>query len=338
MPWEIFSGTGTPRPADTGAEPGPAWRAIPPPPPWRRGAGSGAAPAPFLATPELVEAVNAALHLRRPLLLTGPPGSGKSSVIDLIAEELALGPVLRWHVTSKSALRDALFDYDALGRLQATQVADAGADAQNRQAGTIRPTHHPKVEDYVTLGPLGTALASPDQPRAVLIDEIDKSDLDLHGDLLNVLEHGEFDIPPLQRDGGDGGREAATIRQVRGADRAEYPVSGGVVRTQHFPVIVLTSNGDRTFPAPFLRRCIQFHMPTPTADFLAAVVGAHLGSAAAERERALIHQFRERLSDGHGLAMDQLLNIVYLTTGDAAPRSDQRARLEQLLLADLGDR
>src|SRR5690348_3481998 len=112
MPWNIFTGSGAPTAPD-------AWRQIPAPPPWRNRAAEETR---FVTTPELLEAVNAALHLRRPLLLTGPPGSGKSTLASVIAAELDLGEPLEWHVTSRSTLTDALYQYDALGRLHATQA------------------------------------------------------------------------------------------------------------------------------------------------------------------------------------------------------------------------
>ena len=83
----------------------------------------------------LADAVNAALHLRRPLLLSGGPGSGKSTLVDLIAAELELGSVLRWHITSKSTLNDGLYEYDALGRLHATQRPQPWASTLARAAG-----------------------------------------------------------------------------------------------------------------------------------------------------------------------------------------------------------
>ena len=244
MPWEIFTGTGVPHFAE-------AWRQIPDPPPWRERA---TAERRFVVSAELLEAVNTALHLRRPLLLTGPPGSGKSMLAGVIAAELELGRLLEWHVTSRSTLTDALYEYDALGRLHATQAISAASSGEADA-----------VQNFVTLGPLGTALASRGRPRAVLIDEIDKSDLDLPGDLLHVLELGEFEIPPLVRAAGStyGSPGIGPSYKVRGADRANYEVIGGIVRRIHLPVIVMTSNGERAFPPPFLRRCVRFEMPTP---------------------------------------------------------------------------
>jgi MoxR-like ATPase len=318
MVWDIFTGTGVPNAAE-------AWRQIPSPPPWRERA---TAENRFVASPELLEAVNTALHLRRPLLLTGPPGSGKSMLAGVIAAELRLGRLLEWHVTSRSTLTDALYEYDALGRLHATQARSA-AGSDEAEA----------VEEFVTLGPLGTALASQDRPRAVLIDEIDKSDLDLPGDLLHVLELGEFDIPPLVRAVGSthGPPGIAPLYMVRGADRANYEVTGGVVRRTHLPVVVMTSNGERAFPPPFLRRCVRFEMPTPSESFLEEVVTAHLGGVAVQQQ-AIIHDFAARLIEGQNLALDQLLGLIYLVTGEAAPGTEARARVERILLEELSGR
>ena len=184
--WKIYTGAG---------EPSGRIHGLPDPPPWRtydgkvpdrdrtieRNAESNGAK--FKARPDVIEAVNAALHLRRPLMLTGRPGSGKSMLIESVARELMLGRVLRWHVTSSSTLNEALYRYDAIGRLQELQLTNQA----------------PKITDYLTLGPLGTALLPTHTPRALLIDEIDKADIDLPNDLLNVFERGEFDIPELAR-------------------------------------------------------------------------------------------------------------------------------------------
>jgi MoxR-like ATPase len=316
MSWELFTGDGIPhraRPEEA------AWKQIPPLRPWRQRA---AGEAPVFDMPDgLADAVNAALHLRRPLLLSGGPGSGKSTLVDLIAAELELGTVLRWHITSKSTLTEGLYEYDALGRLHATQTADQQEGASSTA-----------LENFVTLGPLGTALAAK-HVRAVLIDEIDKSDLDLPGDLLNVMENGEFPIPVLVRAKSD------RPFRIRGADGGEagYEVGqDGMVRREHFPVIVFTSNGERAFSPPFLRRCVRFEMPAAGKDQLVRIVAAHLNDDAASTEDDAITAFAERLGRRDPLAINQILEFVSLMTGDAPPSGETRKRLEEVLLRELG--
>jgi MoxR-like ATPase len=318
--WRIFTGGGRPAAGDQ------AWRRLPEPPPWRQ---RSVAITRFVVTDELLDAVNAALLLRRPLLLTGSPGSGKSTLVSLIAAELDLGIPLTWHITSRSTLADGLFQYDAIGRLHATQIRSGS-----------EPGAAAGVEDFVTLGPLGTALASGHQPRAVLIDEIDKSDFDLPGDLLNVLEEGEFDIPPLVRDAhrADHVEGEPMIHQVRGADRESYTLQNGVVRRTHWPVIVMTSNGERPFPAPFLRRCVRFEMATPTESFLAAVVEGYLGKVKG-KDRKKVADFAQRLVAGERLAIDQLLNYLYLVGKDGGALDETvREQLQATILGELSGR
>ncbi|NEA28833.1 AAA family ATPase [Actinomadura bangladeshensis] len=268
----------------------------------------------FRVTPDTVDAVNAALHLRRPLLLTGRPGSGKSSLIDSVARELRLGPVLRWHVTSRSTLQDALYRYDAIGRLHEHNLEQ----------------RIPSITKYLRLGPLGTALLPSRRPRALLIDEIDKSDIDLPNDLLNVFERGEYEIPELARLN----EQKVPIRE-EGSDRT-HPITRGRVRCHEFPFVVLTSNGERDFPPAFLRRCIRHQMPDPTAQLLRDIVTAHLGPEAAAYGDELITDFANRAAATRAQATDQLLNAVYLVTRDLAPEDGDRDRVVELLLKRLG--
>ena len=323
--WYRFRGDRQPR----------SFTPLPPPPPWRpfrtsEVHRSRAIPAPddlppamrhkartFRPAKVVVEMVNAALYLRRPLLVTGVPGSGKSSLIDAVAYEIGLGIPLRWSVTSRSTLREGLYEYDAVGRLQEQQSRSSAGDATD----SILP--------YLRLGPLGTALLPTDVPRALLIDEIDKADLDLPNDLLNVLEEGEFEIRELSR------LQQKDSVEVRTGDvgAGSYPIEGGVVRMKEFPFVVMTSNGERTFPPAFLRRCLQLQMPDPAQDpdELRLIVEAHLREhlehdlAARADIDGRIQEFVDRARKGPGsLATDQLLNAIFLVSGRAnVPEGDR---------------
>lgn len=339
--WLIYRGASEPHDGIT---------QLPPPPPWRDfgglgegvvegGHGGGAVNGDASADRRLggyrheaelhrpgaeeLEMVNAALYLRRPLLVTGSPGAGKSTLAHSVAHELGLGRVLRWPVVSRSTLQDGLYHYDAIARLQDVQIAAhsaaAGAEAQDPSAG---------IGSYIRLGPLGTALLPSDQPRVLLIDEMDKSDIDLPNDLLNVLEEGEFSIPELERIADrlpDGEAEVLTH------DGRKVTVKGGRVQCKAFPFVVLTSNGERDFPAPLMRRCIHLELGRPDRQRLATFVRAHLGDEAARAGDDLIVHFLER-SRSELISTDQLLNAIYLT-GAAAPAG--RDRLADLLIQRL---
>ncbi|MCU0552702.1 MAG: MoxR family ATPase [Leptolyngbya sp. Prado105] len=268
-----------------------------------------------------IEMVNAALALRRPLLITGNPGTGKSSLAYAVARELGLGTVLKWAITTRTTLKDGLYSYDAIARLQ-----DAQASRQdNRQ----------ETGNYITLGALGTAFLATDLPRVLLIDEIDKSDIDLPNDLLNLFEDGEFPIPELQR-------LEMSETPVRTLDREQgkqrkVTVRDGVVRCRAFPLVIMTSNGERDFPPPFLRRCLRLRMPNPNPKELEAIVEKHLGEQAAQQSKALIEWFCEQIDAGAILATDQLLNAIHLRTQERtkATKEFKLSDLEQRLLKDL---
>ncbi|MFJ5557915.1 AAA family ATPase [Streptomyces sp. NPDC093250] len=275
----------------------------------------------YYADEHTIEAVNAALYLRRPLLVTGDPGVGKSTLADAVARELKLGTVLRWPINSKTTLRDGLYRYDSLGRLEEAGVARSQAESADSPAS--RPSD---LGRYVSLGPLGTALAPYALPRVLLIDEIDKSDIDLPNDLLDVFEEGGFEIPELAR--ATDQQESVLVRPADGG--APVRVVRGTLRCRIFPFVILTSNGEREFPPAFLRRCVRLQLPPVTKDDdrLRAIVQAHLPDAADEAER-IIARFMEHAAAGE-LATDQLLNAIYLvsrTSNDGAPDFDRLVKL-----------
>ncbi|MEU1404797.1 MoxR family ATPase [Streptomyces sp. NPDC005728] len=290
-----------------------------PPPPWRTFPRTSQHEQ-YQPPPGMTDAVNASLHLRRPLLITGPAGSGKSSVVDQVAHELGLGEVLRWHITSRSTLSEALYRYDALGRIHAQNLAQHSDNTDMPPKDDIAP--------FLQLGPLGTALLPTGRPRALLIDEIDKSDLDLPSDLLEALESGQYEIPELVRY-----REPKVrVRTWGGQDSHE--ITNGLVKCTEFPFIVMTSNGERDFPPAFLRRCIRFKMPKLTPEDLTAIVSAHLGQAD-DAAADLIDEFDRRITQGEHLAVDQLLNAIALLSAAGGPSGRQADELRALLLREL---
>lgn len=334
--WWIYRGTGQLMPGTELRE------LLPAPPPWRTFSGGPALPppppddeeierrlgryaSPFMTSQQLrheIDMVNAALLLRRPLLVTGRPGTGKSSLAYRISRELRLGRVLRWHITSRTTLRSGLYGYDAIGRVQdsaATRGAYAAFPAHGSSTGSAKEDEPPEraealpgIGDYLQLGPLGTALLPYDSPRVLLIDELDKSDQDLANDLLSVFEEGQFPVPELVR---------VRRRQPRVSVLTDDPggsadIVDGVVKCRSFPVVVITSNGEREFPPAFLRRCLRLRMPDPDETQLVGMVMAHLAENAAEaaRDGDLIDRFLQRSQERGGLAVDQLLNSVFLAT------------------------
>ncbi len=279
--------------------------------------------------PHEVDMVNAALYLRRPLLVTGRPGTGKSSLAFRIARELRLGRVLRWPITSHTSLKSGQYSYDAIGRAQdaGTRQAAArwGREVGNRTvdsaavADPVDPLLEPPIGEFVRLGPLGTAFLPSRLPRVLLIDELDKSEADLPNDLLSIFEDGEFIIPELARVR----NRSPEVSVFTDDPESTATIAGGRVRCHAFPMIVITSNGERDFPAAFLRRCLQLETRAPNADQLAAMVASHLVDSDGEHRMRLVREFVDRSAASGGLPADKLLDAVYLATSGAYHESDE---------------
>jgi MoxR-like ATPase len=184
----------------------------------------------YLTNDALEAAVNCSLALGRPLLVRGEPGTGKTLLAEAVAESLG-SPLLTWHVKSTTRAQDGLYVYDTVQRLYDSRFGD----------GDVRDIRH-----YIRLGPLGQAFASNEQ-RVLLIDEVDKADLEFPNDLLHELDRMRFRIVET------GEEVAAKIR----------------------PVVIITSNNEKELPDAFLRRCVFHFIDFPDAAFMRRVVEVH---------------------------------------------------------------
>ncbi|GJE29231.1 AAA family ATPase [Methylobacterium organophilum] len=184
----------------------------------------------YVATPDLTAAVNAAIVLQRPLLVKGEPGTGKT----VLAEEIAKGlgaPLLTWNVKSTTKAQQGLYEYDAVSRLRDSQLGDPRVS---------------EIAHYIRRGKLWEAFAAPVRP-VLLIDEIDKADIEFPNDLLTELDRMEFHV---------------------------YE-TGQTVRAENRPVVIITSNNEKELPDAFLRRCFFHYIAFPDGETLKRIVEVH---------------------------------------------------------------
>lgn len=202
----------------------------------------------YVAADDLAIAVNAAVTLQRPLLVKGEPGPGKTELARQVAAVLGL-PLIEWHVKSTTKAQQGLYEYDAVGRLRDSQLGDARVH---------------EVRNYIRKGKLWQAFEA--ETRVVLlIDEIDKADIEFPNDLLQELDRMEFHV---------------------------YE-TGEMVAARHRPVVIITSNNEKELPDAFLRRCFFHFIRFPDADMLAAIVRVHFPNIKAQLLAAALTQFYE---------------------------------------------
>jgi MoxR-like ATPase len=205
----------------------------------------------YITSPELRHAVNVALAIERPLLVRGEPGTGKTLLAQAVADDLEM-ELLEWNVKSTSKAAEGLYVYDTVQRLQDSRFGDHDVS---------------DIRQYIKLGPLGRALTS-DERVVLLIDEIDKADLEFPNDLLHELDVMEFTITE----------------------------TGDRHRAKHRPLVVITSNAEKELPDPFLRRCIFHYIEFPAESLMTEIVRVHfpdIGEALLEQCLARFYWLRE---------------------------------------------
>ncbi len=184
----------------------------------------------YIATDDLKVAVNAAVALRRPLLVKGEPGTGKTVLAHEIAKTVN-APLIEWHVKSTTKAQQGLYEYDAVGRLRDSQLGDERVH---------------DIANYIRRGKLWDAFTSPQLP-VLLIDEIDKADIEFPNDLLQELDRMEFHV-------------YETSETVKAVER---------------PIVVITSNNEKELPDAFLRRCFFHYIKFPDRDTMKAIIDVH---------------------------------------------------------------
>ncbi|MBL9122892.1 MAG: MoxR family ATPase [Planctomycetaceae bacterium] len=237
----------------------------------------------YLVTPELRDAVNVACALERPLLIRGEPGTGKTVLAEAIAQNLGK-QLLTWHIKSTTKAQEGLYVYDTVQRLNDARFGD-------RDVSDIR--------QYIKFGPLGLALRSSERV-VLLIDEIDKADMEFPNDLLHELDRMTF-----------------TVLET-----------GDKVSAQHRPIVVITSNNEKELPDAFLRRCVFHYIEFPSKESMAEIVRVHHPEIEDELLRQVLLRFywlRELPEVRKRPSTSELIDwIAALKRGGIAPAAIER--------------
>ena len=247
----------------------------------------------YVATQDLMLAVNAAITLKRPLLVKGEPGTGKTMLAEEVASALGL-PLLQWHIKSTTKAQQGLYEYDAVSRLRDSQLGDE----------KVRD-----IQNYIVRGVLWQAFAA-EQPVALLIDEIDKADIEFPNDLLRELDRMEFYVYETRE----------------------------LVRAKHRPLVFITSNNEKELPDAFLRRCFFHYIKFPDADTMRAIVDVHFPGL----KRELLARAMKTFFDIRGLpglkkkpSTSELLDWLKLLVAEEIPAEALQSRDEKVSVPPL---
>jgi MoxR-like ATPase len=202
----------------------------------------------YVATDDLKLAVNASLALKRPLLVKGEPGTGKTMLAEQVSQALGM-PLLQWHIKSTTKAQQGLYEYDAVSRLRDSQLGDARVH---------------DIHNYIVKGVLWQAFDA-DQQVALLIDEIDKADIEFPNDLLRELDRMEFYVYETRE----------------------------LVKARHRPLVIITSNNEKDLPDAFLRRCFFHYIRFPDASTMQKIVDVHFPHIKKDLLAAAMRQFYE---------------------------------------------
>jgi MoxR-like ATPase len=247
----------------------------------------------YVATPDLMLAVNAAMTLKRPLLVKGEPGTGKTMLAEEAASALGM-PLLEWHIKSTTKAHQGLYEYDAVSRLRDSQLGDE----------RVKDIHN-----YIVKGVLWQAFTA-DQPVALLIDEIDKADIEFPNDLLRELDRMEFHVYETRE----------TVRAV------------------HRPLVFITSNNEKELPDAFLRRCFFHYIKFPDAETMAKIVDVHFPNLKKELLAAALKSFYD-VRNLPGLkkkpSTSELLDWLKLLVAEDIPLEALRSQDEKVTLPPL---
>ena len=204
----------------------------------------------YVATQDLMLSVNAAITLQRPLLVKGEPGTGKTMLAEEVAQALNV-PLLQWHIKSTTKAQQGLYEYDAVSRLRDSQLSDLDSGARVKD-----------INNYIVKGVLWQAFTA-DRPVALLIDEIDKADIEFPNDLLRELDRMEFYCYETRE----------------------------LIKAKHRPLVFITSNNEKELPDAFLRRCFFHYIKFPDATTMKSIVDVHFPNIKQELLAAAMKTF-----------------------------------------------